>query len=96
MRLSCWPILRALMLPEGTHPDAMHLAGLAASGRPVSIVCGRSDALVPPPGGEQLRAQLPGSSFVEVAGGHFSPEESPEQVAAALGRLVTAASGASV
>jgi hypothetical protein len=39
---------------------------------------------------------LPGSSFVEVAGGHFSPEESPEQVAAVLGALVSAPSGASV
>jgi pimeloyl-ACP methyl ester carboxylesterase len=87
--------LRALMLTGRTRPDATHLAELAASDRPVSIVCGRGDALVPPPALEPLRALLPGSSIVEVAGGHFSPEESPEQVAAALGALVTA-SGASV
>jgi pimeloyl-ACP methyl ester carboxylesterase len=75
--------LRALT-PGG---PASHLA--PASGRPVSIVCGRSDTLVPRSAGEQLNALLPGSTLLEVAGGHFAPEESPEHVAAALSALVT-------
>lgn len=57
---------------------------------PVStaIVCGDQDPLVPPASADRLRASIAGSTLHHVAGGHFSPEESPEQVAAALGELV--------
>jgi pimeloyl-ACP methyl ester carboxylesterase len=87
--------LRALTIAEGIEADGAELSRLAsASSRPVAIVCGRADPLVPPSAGEQLGARLPGSSLFEVAGGHFSPEESPEQVAAALGALLTAEASA--
>ncbi len=82
--------LRALTVAEETQANGAQLSRLvSASSRRVAIVCGRGDALVPPSAGEQLSARLPGSSLFEVAGGHFSPEESPEQVAAALGALLT-------
>ncbi len=87
--------LRALTAGERTQAEAAELSRLvSASSRPVAIVCGHGDVLVPPSAGQQLCARLAGSSFLEVAGGHFSPEESPEQVAAALGALLTAEASA--
>jgi len=82
--------VRALTLTEQTRADAAKLSFDSAPRRPTAIVYGRSDPLVSPSADQQLRTQLPESSTFEVAGGHFSPEESPEQVAAALGALLTA------
>jgi pimeloyl-ACP methyl ester carboxylesterase len=81
--------VRALTLTEQARADSGRPRFTPASRRPTAIVYGRSDALVSPSAGQQLRTQLPESSVFEVAGGHFSPEESPEQVAAALGVLLT-------
>jgi pimeloyl-ACP methyl ester carboxylesterase len=53
-----------------------------------TIVCGDQDPLVPPSSGERLRASMPESTLHRVTGGHFSPEESPEQVAEALRTLL--------
>jgi pimeloyl-ACP methyl ester carboxylesterase len=53
-----------------------------------AIVCGDQDPLVPSASAERLHALLAASTVHHVAGGHFSPEESPEQVAEALRTLV--------
>ena len=62
----------------------------SAMAPPVStaIVCGDQDPLVPAAAADRLRASIAGSTVHRVAGGHFSPEESPEQVADALRTLV--------
>lgn len=53
-----------------------------------AIVCGDRDTLVPSASSERLHALIADSTMHRVTGGHFSPEESPEQVAEALRTLV--------
>jgi pimeloyl-ACP methyl ester carboxylesterase len=60
----------------------------AAPDRPTAIIYGDRDPLLPKSAAEQITTHLGGARLYQVAGGHFSPEESPEQVAAALGDLL--------
>jgi pimeloyl-ACP methyl ester carboxylesterase len=55
---------------------------------PTTVVWGAHDPVVRPSVGRRLSGRLAGSRFVLVEGGHFSPEESPEHVAAALAALL--------
>jgi pimeloyl-ACP methyl ester carboxylesterase len=55
---------------------------------PTAIVCGDRDPVVSVAAGQALRALLPHATVDIVTGGHYTPEESPEQVAAVLTRLL--------
>jgi pimeloyl-ACP methyl ester carboxylesterase len=56
---------------------------------PIAIVWGERDPLLPVASGHALAARLPHATLDVVAGGHYLPEESPEQVAAVLTRLLS-------
>jgi pimeloyl-ACP methyl ester carboxylesterase len=57
---------------------------------PTSVICGDEDPLLPTSSAAQLQAGLPGSTLDWVNGGHFCPEESPEQLAERLRQLLAA------
>jgi len=69
--------------------DSLAAPLITAPGPPTTIVCGDADPLVPIPAAKRLQVRLPRSTFESVGGGHFSPEESPEQLAMALKRLLS-------
>jgi pimeloyl-ACP methyl ester carboxylesterase len=95
--------LRPFAAPGGRSVLLSHLRALTARATfppvpsdlalPIAIVAGAHDPVVPPDSAQALRQALPGARLDVVAGGHFSPEESPEQVAAALGRLLAVDEG---
>lgn len=62
---------------------------------PIAIVWGAGDPVLSLRNAHELRAALPGATLDVIAGGHYSPDESPEQVAAVLHRLLTATPGVS-
>jgi pimeloyl-ACP methyl ester carboxylesterase len=70
-------------------PDSTNM-GTPRASRPTAIVWGAHDPLLPMPMARRLQASIQGSTLDVVAGGHFSPEESPEQVATVLARLLHA------
>jgi len=93
--------LRPFSGPGGVGTLVAHVRGLAPSparslqrqGVPpsqaslrVTIVRGADDVLLSRDGAENVRAQLAGRSVAEISGGHFCPEESPEQLAQVLRR----------
>jgi pimeloyl-ACP methyl ester carboxylesterase len=90
--------LRPFAAPGGRSALLSHLRALTARAAfprvpshltlPIAIVAGAQDPVLPPVRIEPLRGALPRAAADVVAGGHFSPEESPQQVAAALGRLL--------
>jgi pimeloyl-ACP methyl ester carboxylesterase len=55
---------------------------------PTAIIWGAHDPLLPAALARRLQTSIQGSTLDIVAGGHFSPEESPEQVAVVLARLL--------
>jgi len=55
---------------------------------PVAVVWGDRDPMLSADMGHALAAHYPGSTLDVVAGGHYAPEESPEQVAAVVTRLL--------
>jgi cis-3-alkyl-4-acyloxetan-2-one decarboxylase len=55
---------------------------------PIAIVWGDRDPILPVAAGHALLALLPRATLDVVASGHYAPEESPEQVAAVLTRLL--------
>jgi len=79
-----------------THLTALDCAETEALGArlkdvvcPVSILWGERDPFLPTALGRRLAAAIPGASFESVPeGGHFLPEESPSQVAAAIAKLL--------
>lgn len=84
--------VQALAVPPPTQGD--HAPGGLASwsstlaSLPVAIVSGESDPLLAMGAAEQLAAEIPGSTLHRVAGGHMSPDESPEQVGGAVNVLL--------
>ena len=57
---------------------------------PASILWGAHDPFLPAPVAQRLHAAIPGSTLTLLpAARHFVPEESPEQVAEAVNRLVS-------
>jgi pimeloyl-ACP methyl ester carboxylesterase len=68
-------------------PDST-AAGQPTAPLPTAIVWGAHDPLLPMPLARRLQASIQDSTLDVVAGGHFSPEESPEQVATVLARLL--------
>jgi|GEM_PF-182390 len=79
--------LRAL----GTRPRAMAPVWTTdpmAAVPPTAIVWGADDPLLPVALGRRLQAQFPGATLDVVAGGHYSPEESPEQVGEVIRALL--------
>ena len=57
--------------------------------QPTSIVWGAADPFLSPGVGEQLRDAIPGASLELVPGArHFSPEDAPDRVAAAIDTLL--------
>jgi pimeloyl-ACP methyl ester carboxylesterase len=57
---------------------------------PTAIVWGDRDPVLSIAAAHELRALIPHATLDVVTGGHYAPEESPEQVAAALTRLLVA------
>ncbi|HMC53970.1 MAG TPA: alpha/beta hydrolase [Gemmatimonadaceae bacterium] len=56
---------------------------------PVSVVWGEPDPFLPVTLGRRLSGAIPGATFETIPGaGHFVPEESPSQIAAAIARLL--------
>ena len=56
---------------------------------PTAVVAGAHDPFLPPGVAERLRDDVPGATLDVIADGrHFLPEESPEAVAAVIGRLL--------
>jgi pimeloyl-ACP methyl ester carboxylesterase len=91
--------LRPFRGPRGRATLLGHLRSLNARGAtvdptstvpypPTAIVWGADDPLLPLLVAQRLHATIPDSTLDVVAGGHFSPEESPEQVAAVLANLL--------
>jgi pimeloyl-ACP methyl ester carboxylesterase len=78
--------IRALTIDE-TRELGSQLAHIAA---PTAIVWGQQDRVIPLWVGRQLQQAIPGATLDVVPGGrHFTPEESPRQVADAIARLVS-------
>jgi 3-oxoadipate enol-lactonase len=63
-------------------PDARpHLGRIEV---PTLVISGRDDRVTPPDVMRPMADEIPGATFVEVPGGHFSPLERPGEVNAAL------------
>lgn len=59
--------------------------GLAAIRCPTLVLCGRQDAITPPPAQEELAGAIPGARLVVIEDcGHLSPLERPRAVSAVL------------
>jgi pimeloyl-ACP methyl ester carboxylesterase len=57
---------------------------------PTAVVCGAHDPFVPGGAARRLHESIPGSTLDVIADArHFTPEESPEQVAEVLGNLLS-------
>lgn len=77
--------IRALTTDE-TRDLGDQLAQIAA---PAAIVWGQQDRVIPLWVGKQLQQAIPGATLDIIPGGrHFTPEESPRQVADAIARLL--------
>ncbi len=64
-------------------------ARLPLISQPTSIVWGSEDPWLPVSVGERLRENIPGATLEVIAGArHFSPEDAPARVAAAVGALL--------
>lgn len=64
-------------------------AGLSSIATPTSLLWGQHDRLVPVSVGRRLQATIPGATLDVVPGArHFTPEESPRQVADAIAGLL--------
>jgi pimeloyl-ACP methyl ester carboxylesterase len=96
--------LRAFRAPGGRAVLLAHLRALTraafaspavrtpeGSGRPVptAMIWGDRDRLLPIAAAHALRAHIPHATLDVVSGGHFTPEESPAQVATIITRLLT-------
>lgn len=57
---------------------------------PTVVLCGEQDPRCPPTMAERLASRIPGSVLHRMAGGHMSPEESPEQVVEVVQALLRA------
>ena len=65
-------------------------ARLATITQPTSIIWGADDPWLPLSVGERLRDTIPGATLEVIAGArHFSPDDAPAHVAAAIGRLLS-------
>jgi pimeloyl-ACP methyl ester carboxylesterase len=79
-----------------THIEALARDGMAdLTGRlsnvsaPTSLVWGQQDRVVPVSVGRRLQAAIPGATLDVIAGArHFTPEESPRQIADAIAALL--------
>ena len=93
--------LRAFSGPGGREALVTHLTALDAAETsalaarlkdvvcPVAVVWGEHDPFLPVTLGRRLAGAIPAATFELVPGaGHFVPEESPSQVAAAIGKLL--------
>jgi pimeloyl-ACP methyl ester carboxylesterase len=67
-------------------------SGLAQLARPVTVVVGAADRIVPAATGQHLAAAIPGSRLITLDGaGHLLPHERPDAVAAAIVEVAAAA-----
>jgi pimeloyl-ACP methyl ester carboxylesterase len=66
-----------------------HTPLTAAPGPPTALVCGDRDPLLSIAAAKQIQLRLPNSTLEVVGGGHFSPEESPEQLAEVIKGLLS-------
>jgi len=93
--------LRPFDGPDGRNAAAAHIKGLPGIdtsslasrlrviAAPTAIVCGQHDRAIPPSVARRLHEQIPGSTLDIIPGArHFTPEESPQQVAEAIERLL--------
>jgi pimeloyl-ACP methyl ester carboxylesterase len=58
---------------------------------PTSIIWGDRDRLLTVASGNALRMLIPHATLDVVTGGHYTPEESPAQVATIISHLLSAA-----
>ena len=76
----------AMIARPDSRPD------LASVDRPTLVLCGRSDAITPLDGHEELAAAIPGADLVVLGGcGHLSSWERPDAVTVELRRLIARA-----
>jgi pimeloyl-ACP methyl ester carboxylesterase len=85
---------------EGIDALTAHVKGISAVDRemsqrlgsidaPASVVWGRRDRVLPLDTGRALAKQIPGATLDVIDDGyHFTPEETPRQVADAIGTLL--------
>jgi 3-oxoadipate enol-lactonase len=67
-------------------------AGLSSISKPTALLWGQHDRLVPVSVGRRLQATIPGATLDIVPGArHFTPEESPRQIADAVAGLLARA-----
>jgi pimeloyl-ACP methyl ester carboxylesterase len=93
--------LRAFRSPGGRSLLLAHLRALTRPPPPISpellppvpasIIWGDRDRLLPAGSGHALRTLIPHATFDVVTGGHYTPEESPAQVATIVSHLLSAA-----
>jgi pimeloyl-ACP methyl ester carboxylesterase len=60
----------------------------ATTATPTAIVVGDSDSITPEPLVSMLRDRWPHATIDRISGGHFGPEESPDQLARVLSRFL--------
>ena len=89
--------LRPFDGPEGRNAAAAHIKQLASTDAPqlkaidtpTEIICGTQDRTIPFSVSQGLKEAIPNSTLSIIQGaGHFTPEESPQQVANAIERLL--------
>lgn len=92
--------LRPFAGPEGVQALAAHIKGLSTSDRevqtrlllldiPTAVVWGRRDRVLPLDTGKMLNRQIPNATLDVIGDGHhFTPEETPRQVADSIAALL--------
>ena len=92
--------LRPFAGPEGIRALAAHIKGLSTADRelqtrlflldiPTAVVWGRRDRVLPLDTGRMLARQIPNATLDVIGDGHhFTPEESPRQVADTIAALL--------
>jgi pimeloyl-ACP methyl ester carboxylesterase len=92
--------LRPFAGPDGLKALAAHVRGIASADRevqsrlgsldvPAAVVWGRRDRVLPLDTGKMLERRIRGASLTVIDGGHhFTPEETPRQVADAIADLL--------
>jgi pimeloyl-ACP methyl ester carboxylesterase len=92
--------MRPFVGPDGIRALAAHIKGISAAGHdvqsrlsslsvPAAVVWGRRDRVLPLDTGKMLARQIPGATLAVIGDGyHFTPEETPRQVADAVAELL--------